>query len=229
MRGYAQSEKPLSLEAYKISTMVTDITTLVSALGYGSCILIGHDWGGVVGWYAVAERPDLFQKYIAIASPHPKRYFALINENFAVLLRQWYSFIFQVRGLINFYLTFNNHEYLKKTFLSRPNGVINLTNFTLEDIDAYIWTFARPSDFDGGLNYYKSVFRVRDPDKPCLDKIRVPTLMIWAEKDAYFHPKLITGNNEFVENLEIKSLPCSHWVQQDFSDEVNKIVSDYIT
>lgn len=70
MRGYGQSSKPTEAEAYSISHLVGDLVGLVAALGETEAILIAHDWGGVVAWYAALMRPDLFRALAVMGAPY---------------------------------------------------------------------------------------------------------------------------------------------------------------
>ena len=59
-RGYGKTDCPESIEAYNIFQLVGDIVGLVHALGEDKAIIVGHDWGAPVAWYAALLRPDLF-------------------------------------------------------------------------------------------------------------------------------------------------------------------------
>lgn len=54
LRGYGWSDKPPAVSDYVIEKLVGDVKGLVHALGYGEqgVVLVGHDWGGNIAWYA---------------------------------------------------------------------------------------------------------------------------------------------------------------------------------
>ena len=50
-RGYGDTERPPNKKDYHLDKLTQDIAELIPALGYSSCVLVAHDWGGTVGWY----------------------------------------------------------------------------------------------------------------------------------------------------------------------------------
>ena len=50
-RGYSETERPPNKQDYRIDLLKQDIVELIPALGYSSCTLVAHDWGGVVAWW----------------------------------------------------------------------------------------------------------------------------------------------------------------------------------
>src|SRR5918997_5276997 len=50
LRGYGQTSRPDGKDAYHIKHLVDDVAALFEALGARRKIVIGHDWGGVIGW-----------------------------------------------------------------------------------------------------------------------------------------------------------------------------------
>lgn len=60
-------------------------------------------------------------------------------------------------------------------------------------------------------------------------KNKVPTLLIWGEKDNALGKELTFGTDRYVETLEVKYIPdSSHWVQQDTPETVNEIMGTYL-
>ncbi len=69
LRGYGDSDKPP--RGYDLWTLAGDAAGLVPALGEGRAALVGHGWGGVVGWTVAALHPRRVNALVAVAAPHP--------------------------------------------------------------------------------------------------------------------------------------------------------------
>ena len=50
MRGYGETDRPPNKDDYTIDLLTQDIVELIPALGHSKCVLVSHDWGGVVAW-----------------------------------------------------------------------------------------------------------------------------------------------------------------------------------
>ena len=60
-RGFGQTDRPDSIEAYDMSQAVGDMVGLMAALGETSAVIVGHDLGAWVAQAAAMLRPDLFR------------------------------------------------------------------------------------------------------------------------------------------------------------------------
>jgi len=70
LRGYGASDK--TPRGYDPLTLAADVAGVIHSLGSRSGVLVGHGWGGYVGWAAAAHRPDCVSAVCAVASPHPR-------------------------------------------------------------------------------------------------------------------------------------------------------------
>uniref|UniRef100_A0A8C3CR04 AB hydrolase-1 domain-containing protein n=1 Tax=Cairina moschata TaxID=8855 RepID=A0A8C3CR04_CAIMO len=64
LRGCGASEKPPGKESYRPEVLLEDIREVIE------CILVGHDWGGVLAWELAAGHPDLVEKLVIIDASH---------------------------------------------------------------------------------------------------------------------------------------------------------------
>ena len=69
LRGYGASDKPP--RGYDAYTLAADIAGVIRALGERNAILVGHDWGGFLGWSAAAFHPKLIRGLAVVSAAHP--------------------------------------------------------------------------------------------------------------------------------------------------------------
>jgi pimeloyl-ACP methyl ester carboxylesterase len=69
LRGYGDSDKPP--RGYDLWTLAGDVAGLIRALGEPAARIVGHDWGGVIGWTVAALHPRLVHSLAVLAAPHP--------------------------------------------------------------------------------------------------------------------------------------------------------------
>ena len=55
--------------------------------------------------------------------------------------------------------------------------------------------------------------------------IQQPTLMIYGDRDAVMRSENLA---EFVPNVEVVSLDCGHWIQEEKPDEVNRLILTWL-
>ncbi len=69
LRGYGDSDKPP--RGYDLWTLAGDVAGLVRALGEPEARIVGHDWGGLIGWTVAALHPRLVHSLAVFGAPHP--------------------------------------------------------------------------------------------------------------------------------------------------------------
>jgi pimeloyl-ACP methyl ester carboxylesterase len=70
-RGYNLSDKPKGVGAYAMPNLIGDVGAVIKAEGQSNAIVVGHDWGAAIAWQTVLNRPDLVNRLIILAVPHP--------------------------------------------------------------------------------------------------------------------------------------------------------------
>jgi pimeloyl-ACP methyl ester carboxylesterase len=211
LRGYNDSDKPAAKSAYVMDEFIKDIEGVIKGLGYSSCVLVGHDWGGAIAWCFAYAHPEMVERLIVLNIPHPAKFAAGLTKP-QQLLRSSYIFFFQLPFLPEFQLKLNDYQAIETAF---KGMAVNKDAFTQADIDAYKQAVAKPGALTAMLNYYRNIFRHR-LIKRSWGVLEVPTLMIWGENDTALGKELTYGTENFVQDFQIKYIPnCSHWVQQE--------------
>lgn len=225
LRGYNDSDKPKEKSAYVMDEFIKDVEGVIKGLGYSSCILVAHDWGGAIAWSFAYARPNMVDRLIVLNIPHPAKFAAGLRTP-QQLLRSSYIFLFQLPWLPELLIQAANYQGIEKVF----TGIdISKKAFSKEDIDAYKEAAAKPGALTAMLNYYRNIFQQKFLNQEW-GILEVPTLMIWGEKDTTFGKELTYGTEAYVRDFQIKYIPdCSHWVQQEQPQLVNQYMRDFLS
>jgi epoxide hydrolase 4 len=227
MRGYNLSDKPARVEDYDINKSVDDILGLIRHFGHEQAAIVGHDWGASIAWAIAQKHPESVWKLCAMQVP-PIGVWEK-NQTFKQLLASWYMFFFQIPALPEWLLSRNDYALLANGL---RNGTVERDVFTDADIAEYKKSWSEQNALTSAINYYranilKRVFRKTQP----AEKIKVPTLFIYGEKDAAILPETVRGVGEFVDApfTEIRIPDAGHWIQQEAFDVVNDSLLEFLT
>ena len=224
LRGYNDSDKPSALSAYKMSELMLDVAGVIKGLGYESCTLVGHDWGGAIAWSFAYSYPELLERLIVLNIPHPAKFVEGLRTP-QQLLKSWYIFFFQIPWLPELLIQSGDYQFISDAFTKMA---VNPSVFTPKDLEAYKDAAAKRGALTGMLNYYRNIF-------PSLGQgqnweiLKIRTLMIWGEQDTALGKELTYGTQEYVQDLTIRYIPdSSHWVQQEQPDLVNQYIREFL-
>ena len=242
MRGYNLSSKPEAVEQYRMKHLVEDVRALAEHLGHQKFVLAGHDWGGVVAWAFALAHPECLEKLVIVNAPHPAVFLRELRDNPAQQQASQYMLLFRTPQAEPI-LSANGYAALVNVVLG--DGLKSGT-FTEEDKQAYLSAWSQPGALTGGLNYYRaSGIGPPAPGQELDDRteealsgfgldpsrmaVKIPTLVIWGERDT----ALLTGNLEgmeiFVPNLTLRRIPeGTHWVVHEKPAEVNAYIRQFL-
>ena len=69
LRGYGDSRQ--APRGYDLWTLAGDVAGLIRALGESRGAVVGHGWGGIIGWTVTALHPRRVSRLVAVGAPHP--------------------------------------------------------------------------------------------------------------------------------------------------------------
>ncbi|MGM1061809.1 alpha/beta fold hydrolase [Saccharothrix sp. Mg75] len=95
VRGCGGSEAPGERDGYRVEVLVEDLLAVVREAG-APVHLVGHDWGSVQGWAAVAAHPGLFRSFVSLSGPGLAH---LGRVPVRTKARSWYVGVFLVPGV----------------------------------------------------------------------------------------------------------------------------------
>jgi len=230
LRGYNLSDKPGRVEEYRMKRLVDDVTGLIRHFGASEAAVVGHDWGGALAWAVAQYYPDYVWKLASLQTPPP----AVWGKNLTLkqLLRSWYMFFFQLPSIPEWWIRREDFAGLGRMLraTSRPG------TFTDEDIEVLKSALREPGAVTGGINYYRANLRAflsrgfGDRQIRRHERVRVPTLFIYGERDFAILPETVAGVGDYVDApyTELRLGRSNHWVQQESPAEVNAALLSFL-
>nr|ABW84229.1 epoxide hydrolase [uncultured bacterium] len=236
MRGYNLSDKPGDVEAYRAKHLIADVIGLLDQYGIGKCVLIGHDWGGIVAWAAALAHPERFAKLVILNAPHAAIFARLLANDPAQQRASGYIVKYRTPEA-EAYLGRDDCAELRKS-ITEP--ALRAGHMTPEDAAAYLAAWRQPGAIAGMVNYYRAM-RMAPPDrktgetpKPVgLDDakmiVRVPTLVVWGMQDRFLLPQCLDGLERYVPDLQVVRLAdASHWLIRERPAEVERALAEFV-
>ncbi|XP_054751070.2 epoxide hydrolase 1-like [Lytechinus pictus] len=219
MRGVGESDGPDGVSNYTMDKLVGDVHDMIKTLGHKSCVLVGHDWGGLIGWEFAARYPDMVDNYIPMNVPHPDRFADFITSSVVQIMLSWYMLFFQLPYLPEILMSMGDYGMLKEAYKIGPN--------TDEDAEAFKYSISMPGRSTTFVNYYRNIIGAIF-NQPC-GKVSVPTLLIWGTGDAAFNIKLSHDTEKYCPKIIVKRIEGGHHsIQQEQPDVVNNFLKQYL-
>ncbi|KTG46506.1 hypothetical protein cypCar_00000799 [Cyprinus carpio] len=160
----------------------------------------------MLAWHFALERPDMVQRLIVMNAPHPASWL-----------------VTTVTGNIK-----DKLWLVRSLFCGKNLGIRNKARrLTETQLEGYLYWLSQPGGLTGPLNYFRSLlsntlYKHQD--------IGVPCMLIWGEADNILVEGMSGGTRPYLRGpVVIHTIPeCSHWVQQDQPERVNKYIWDFV-
>ena len=234
-RGYAGSDRPQELEAYKGDLLVDDVFALADALSLKRFALVGHDWGGGIAWGAALRGDPRLSQLAIINAPHPVIFQKSLIESADQRAASQYISAFRAPGFEQVVKAQGFPWFFEKTF----GGEVDVTEISEAEREQYLAEWSQPGAFTAMLNWYRGSRVVVPPPGigvplpewllGAFPTVKIPTLVIWGMTDTALLPLQLDGLDKLVEDLTIVRLPdAGHFAPWDAGDEVVSALEPFL-
>ncbi len=213
LRGYNLSDKPAAVEDYKAKHLVADVLALAAHYSpQRQFVLVAHDWGGAVAWAVAIGHAQRLAKLVMINSPHPYLFWRELCNNPAQQKASEYMNMFRLPKAER---VLSEHGYARL--------LAAFAHLSPQWRAELVGAWSQPGALTGGLNFYRaSPMYPATADDPGASKlrleakdfvVRVPTLVLWGERDTALLTGLLDGLEECVPELKlVRVRDASHWI-----------------
>ncbi|WP_127819600.1 alpha/beta fold hydrolase [Microbacterium sp. CPCC 204701] len=242
-RGYGNSSRPTEVTGYDIEHLTGDLVALVDHYGYDDAAFVGHDWGAMVVWGLALLHPNRVTSLINLSLPYQERGETPWIELLEAMLGPDYYFVHFNRqpGVADAVLEENTHRFLRNLYrknepprapepgmamidLARAETPRGEPLMSDRELAVFVSAF-ETSGFTGSINWYRNLDRnwrlLADVDPI----IHQPALMIYGSRDVIPQSERLA---DFVPRVDVISLDCGHWIQEEMPEETNHAILTWL-
>ncbi len=242
-RGYGRSSRPTRVTDYDIEHLAGDLVALLDHYGYQDAIFIGHDWGANVVWGMTLLHPNRVNQIINLSLPYQQRGEQPWIEWMEATFGGDFYFVHFNRqpGVADAILDENTSQFLRNLYrknlpVVEPEpgmAMINLAETEtplgeplMSDGELAVFVSAFESTgFTPSINWYRNLdlnWHLLASVDPIIQQ---PALMIYGDRDLVARSENLT---EFVPNVEVVTLDCGHWIQEEKPEETNQAILTWL-
>ncbi|MGY5885192.1 alpha/beta fold hydrolase [Modestobacter lacusdianchii] len=232
LRGYGASDKPP--RGYDLPTAAADAAAVVRALGETEAVVVGADWGGLVGWTMAALHPRSVRRLVVVSAAHPRRLRGSVTD-----ARQRralaHALAFQLPRLPERRLTRADDDPVAELMRRWAGPSWAQTADFAEAVGRYRAAARIPQAAYGAMEYYRWAGRSQlRPDglrfaRRMAAPVTAPTLQLHGALDPYVLPSTALGSGRYVAGAyEWRELPdVGHFPQEESPTEVTTAIADW--
>ena len=220
LRGFGWSDAPRESDGYLKEAMADDVLAVLDELGLEKVKLVGHDWGGWIGFLLALKAPERFDRYLALNILHP---WVTLRQGAPHLWRFWYQWMILTPGLG--YALHRGGRFIPKVLVGGSSVKEVWDEAT---IHAFSDSYMRPDYAHAGVQIYRT-FNLRELPAEMRSqsffekRLTVPTLLLFGEDDFALKADLLDGYEPYAERMTVERVPgCGHFI----ADERPELVAE---
>jgi pimeloyl-ACP methyl ester carboxylesterase len=217
LRGFGWSDAPPG--DYDKESLAADILALLEQLDLGSVELIGHDWGGFVGFLVCLRAPDRVRHYLALNMVHP--WFRPPKPSLSALVRVGYQY--RLAAPVIGVATLRHRPGFIKRIIRRASHP--QTSWTDGELEQYAEPF-RSADHARASSALYRTFLTKEL-RPIAagrygdQQLTVPTLILTGDADPLITPERLGGYEQNAADLSVEVVAgAGHFPAEEQPDAV---------
>jgi pimeloyl-ACP methyl ester carboxylesterase len=217
LRGFGWSDAPR--EGYEKENLADDVLAVLDRLGIERVKLVGHDWGGWIGFLLCLKAPQRFDRYLALNILHP---WLSWRRALPHAWRFWYQQLILAPGIG--YRLHRGGRFVPRVLVGGSTVRDAWDEATLR---SFADNLAEPDRARAAVQMYR-VFNLREV-RPILagryarQRLTVPTRMLFGTDDAALRPELLAGYERHADEMSVELVPgCGHFI----ADERPELVAE---
>jgi pimeloyl-ACP methyl ester carboxylesterase len=215
LRGFGWSDAPR--DGYEKENMATDVLAVLDELGLERVKLVGHDWGGWIGFLLCLREPQRFERFLALNIVPPW----VGPRNMAGhAWRFWYQQVVLAPGIG--YRLHRGGGFVPRVLVG---GSAVKDVWDEETLRVFADNLAEPARARAAVQMYR-VFNWREAlpilrGRYARRRLTVPTLLVFGVEDFVLRPEMLAGYERHADQMRVELVPgCGHFIADEMPDLV---------
>jgi pimeloyl-ACP methyl ester carboxylesterase len=231
LRGYAPTQIPGD-GRYQMGALVQDVNALHEALGGGpDAVVVGHDWGALATYGAIAHQPERWRRAVTAAVP-PTASIGMSLLTYGQLQRSWYMFFF-LSPLAEVALPLDDYSFIDQLWRDWSPGYDGSW-----DVARVKESIGDPERIVAAISYYRALYdpslqvpELADEQAASLLPTPKPTLYLHGRDDNCMLLSSVGSPLDFMaEGSEMEIVDgTGHFLHVERPDVVNRRIVGFLT
>jgi pimeloyl-ACP methyl ester carboxylesterase len=197
--------------------MADDVLAVLDQLGIERVKLVGHDWGGWIGFLLCLKAPQRFERYLSLNIIHPWVRRRRMLEN---LWRFSYQWLILSPGIG--YRLHRGGRFVPRVLVGASTRKEVWDEATIR---AFADNLAEPARAWAGVQMYRVMYlREVGPSlrgRYARQRLTVPTRHLHGVDDAALRPELLEGYERHADDMSVELVAdCGHFIADERPDLV---------
>ena len=217
LRGCGWTDAPR--DGYEKENLADDVLAVMDALGLERVKLVGHDWGGWVGFLLCLREPRRFERFFVLNIVPP---WVRLRPIVSQAWRFWYQQVVLAPGLG--YRLHVGGEFVRRVLVGGSEVKDVWDEATLS---AFADSYAEPARARAAVQMYR-VFNWREAlpiarGRYARAHLETPTLLVFGADDFVLRPEMLAGYQRHAPEMRVELVGgCGHFI----ADEMPELVAD---
>jgi pimeloyl-ACP methyl ester carboxylesterase len=215
LRGFGWSEAPP--DGYEKENLASDVLAVLDELGLERVKLVGHDWGGWIGFLLCLREPRRFERFLALNIVPP---WITARAGIGHAWRFWYQQLILAPGVG--YRLHRSGNFVPRVLVG---GSEKRDVWDEETLRIFGERFTEPARARAAVQMYRvfnwhelmPILRGRYAEQ----RLTVPTRLVFGSDDFVLRPEMLAGYEHHADEMEVELIPdCGHFIVDEMPDLV---------
>jgi pimeloyl-ACP methyl ester carboxylesterase len=225
LRGFGWSDAPPG--DYAKEQLANDIVALLDALELERVGLVGHDWGGFIGFLLCLRQPERFERYLALNTGHP--FTPVDRESVATLWRFWYQYAIAAPVLGPRLLAGGEQQFPRMLYRW---STVRQDAWSAEDTELFLAQLREPARTRASVALYRT-FVLREitaimRGRYKTMRLQTPTLFLHGSEDPVLRPTFLRGYEAYADDMKLELVDgVGHFIADEAPELVGERALDF--